>query len=108
MGSSTKKRRATKVSHSKRRRFAEELTDAGGVTLTGTSESGQKVRMRMRLTEMRKPLASAHRSLRANAAYMKKAAPRRCATRPLRGVASRGLTSQRRCRADVWTSAMQH
>eukprot|EP00971_Amphidinium_carterae_P257886 5118931-Amphidinium_carterae.1 len=48
----------------------EELTDAGGIRLKGTAESGQQVLMRMRLTEVHKPLASAHRSLKQNVAFM--------------------------------------
>eukprot|EP00971_Amphidinium_carterae_P162249 3216047-Amphidinium_carterae.1 len=48
----------------------EELTDAGGIKLKGKAEAGQAVLMRMRLTEVHKPLASAHRSLKQNVAFM--------------------------------------
>eukprot|EP00971_Amphidinium_carterae_P022150 436992-Amphidinium_carterae.1 len=48
----------------------EELTDAGGIRLRGQAESGQPVLMRMRLTEVHKPLVSAHRSLKQNVVFM--------------------------------------
>eukprot|EP00971_Amphidinium_carterae_P312041 6202827-Amphidinium_carterae.1 len=56
-----------------RKASGEELTDAGGIKLTGHAETGQQVLMRMRLTEVHKPLVSAHRSLKKNVVFMDEA-----------------------------------
>eukprot|EP00971_Amphidinium_carterae_P059672 1180571-Amphidinium_carterae.1 len=48
----------------------QELEDAGGIKLKGKAESGKEVLMNMRLTEVHKPLASAHRALRQNVAFL--------------------------------------
>eukprot|EP00971_Amphidinium_carterae_P052736 1038271-Amphidinium_carterae.1 len=51
----------------------EELVDAGGIKLTGHAETGQQLLLRMRLTEVHKPLVSAHRSLKKNVVFMDEA-----------------------------------
>eukprot|EP00971_Amphidinium_carterae_P292904 5815370-Amphidinium_carterae.1 len=48
----------------------QELVDAGGVKLKGKVESGKEVLMNMRLTEVHKPLASAHKALKQSVAFL--------------------------------------
>eukprot|EP00971_Amphidinium_carterae_P091586 1813365-Amphidinium_carterae.2 len=48
----------------------QELEDAGGIKLKGKAESGKTVLMNMRLTEVHKSLASAHRALRQHVAFL--------------------------------------
>eukprot|EP00971_Amphidinium_carterae_P314442 6250268-Amphidinium_carterae.1 len=48
----------------------QELEDAGGVKLRGKAESGKEVLMNMRLTEVHKPLASAHSALKQNVSFL--------------------------------------
>eukprot|EP00971_Amphidinium_carterae_P103469 2048482-Amphidinium_carterae.2 len=68
MGDRTRKRRKTEVPNGKR--SGQELEDAGGIKLKGKAVSGRTVLMRMRLTEVHKPLASAHRALQQHVAFL--------------------------------------
>eukprot|EP00971_Amphidinium_carterae_P160729 3186948-Amphidinium_carterae.2 len=69
MGSGKRKCRATKTSHSKRRRTNRRRRRHTGWNLRVWTE----VRMCMHLTKVHKPLTSAHRSLRANVTHMNEA-----------------------------------
>eukprot|EP00971_Amphidinium_carterae_P106100 2101352-Amphidinium_carterae.1 len=69
MGNCARRRRNTEA-QDRKRASGQELEDAGGIKLKGRAESGKTVLMNMPLTEVHKPLASAHRALRQHVAFL--------------------------------------